>query len=39
MLPSHFKCLSENMKLFHDDKNETMENPEGVKVYVKNFGS
>ncbi len=39
MLPSHFKCLSENMKLAHDEKSNTLESKDGVKVYTKNFGS
>ena len=39
MLPSHFKCLSENIKLAHDENSDTLESKDGVKVYVKNFGS
>ena len=39
MLPSQFKCLSENLKLTHDEKSDTLESKDGVKVYVKNFGS
>ena len=39
MLPSQFKCLSENLKLTHNEKSDTLESRDGVKVYVKLFGS
>ena len=39
MLPSQFKCLSENMKLAHDKNSDTLESKDGVKVYTKYFGS
>ena len=39
MFPSQFKCLSENLKFTHNEKSGTLESKDGVKVYVKNFGS
>ena len=39
MLPHHFVCWSENMKLEYDEKNGRLESPEGVKVYTKYIGS
>ena len=39
MIPSHFECWSENMKLDHNEKSDTLESKDGVKVYTKNFGS